>query len=125
MYILLLLVSALAGFAAAAKTPGSSFGIRGQNATFDYVIIGGGTAGLTVAARLAEDPSISVAVVEAGGFYEVDNGNRSVIPGMAFVGISTDPTQTPLSLIDWGFVTTPQAGADGRKLYYTRGTAPW
>jgi len=33
---------------------------------FDYVIIGGGTAGLTLAARLTEDPTISVAVLEAG-----------------------------------------------------------
>ncbi|KAJ3538477.1 hypothetical protein NM688_g6515 [Phlebia brevispora] len=33
---------------------------------FDYVVIGGGTAGLTVAARLVEDPSVSVAVLEAG-----------------------------------------------------------
>ena len=34
--------------------------------TFDYVVIGGGLSGLTVAARLAEDPSITVLVVEAG-----------------------------------------------------------
>ena len=31
------------------------FGIPGENATYDYVIIGGGTAGLTLATRLAED----------------------------------------------------------------------
>lgn len=34
--------------------------------TYDYVIIGGGTAGLVVAARLTEDPRIAVAVLEAG-----------------------------------------------------------
>lgn len=33
---------------------------------FDYVIIGGGTAGLVLAARLSENPNISVAVLEAG-----------------------------------------------------------
>lgn len=33
---------------------------------FDYVIIGGGTAGLTVAARLTEDAAVQVAVLEAG-----------------------------------------------------------
>lgn len=87
---------------------GTSFGYPGSNATFDYVIVGGGTAGLTVAARLAENPSLSVAVIEAGGFYEVDNGNRSVIPGLAVFYSGADPKDTQ-PLIDWGFVTTPQA----------------
>jgi len=54
---------------------GNSFGVPGVNASYDYVVIGGGTAGLTIAARLAEDESVSVAVIEAGSFYQVDNGN--------------------------------------------------
>ena len=54
---------------------GNSFGVPGTNATYDYVVIGGGTAGLTIAARLAEDSDVSVAVIEAGGFYQQDNGN--------------------------------------------------
>lgn len=53
----------------------NSFGVPGVNTTYDYVVIGGGTAGLTIAARLAEDSDVSVAVVEAGGFYQQDNGN--------------------------------------------------
>lgn len=53
----------------------NSFGVPGVNATYDYVIIGGGTAGLTIAARLAEDEEVSVAVIEAGGFYQIENGN--------------------------------------------------
>lgn len=40
----------------------------------------GGTAGLTIATRLAQNGSFSVAVVEAGSFYELGNGNRSQIP---------------------------------------------
>ena len=34
--------------------------------TFDYIVVGGGLTGITVAARLAENPSVSVLVVEAG-----------------------------------------------------------
>lgn len=86
---------------------GSSFGVPG-NASFDYVVVGGGTAGLTIAATLANDPSISVAVIEAGGFYEVDNGNISVIPGDATFFSGTSPSDTQ-PLVDWGFVTVPQA----------------
>lgn len=78
------------------------------NATFDYVIVGGGTAGLAIASRLAENPSLSVAVIEAGGFYEVDNGNLSTIPGYCTAFTGTDPSLTNPA-VDWGFVTVPQA----------------
>ena len=78
-----LTVLALAAQAASALNifeSGDSFGIPGKNASYDYVIVGGGTGGLTIAARLAEDKNVSVAVIEAGGFYQIDNGNgRSVI----------------------------------------------
>lgn len=49
---------------------GNNFGIWGQNASYDYVVVGGGTAGLALATRLAENTSLTVAVIEAGGFYE-------------------------------------------------------
>lgn len=86
---------------------GSSFGIPGDNATFDYVIVGGGNAGLTLAARLAEQQSGSVAVIEAGGFYEISNGNLSQVPmgAGAFTGTAKNDWQP---LIDWGYQTTPQ-----------------
>ena len=80
----------------------------GTNATFDYVVVGGGTAGLTLATRLASDSSNSVAVVEAGGFYEIDNGNRSVVPGYANFFTGSDPKNYQ-PLVDWGFTTIPQA----------------
>lgn len=87
---------------------GSSFGVPGANATFDYVIVGGGTAGLTIATRLAENSSLSVAVVEAGGFYEIDNGNLSIVPGLAGWFSGSDPKDFQ-PLVDWGFKTVPQA----------------
>lgn len=69
----------VAGSVSASGLYSNSFAVPGINATYDYVVIGGGTAGLTVAARLAEDQDVSVAVVEAGGFYQLENGNgRSV-----------------------------------------------
>lgn len=58
---------------------GNSFGIPG-NETYDFVIVGGGTAGLAMAMRLAEDGTQSVAVIEAGGFYQLESGNLSVVP---------------------------------------------
>ena len=87
---------------------GSAFGLPGTNASFDYVIIGGGTAGLTIATRLASTPGVSVAVVEAGGFYELDNGNRSVVPGYSNFYTGADPNNYQ-PLVDWGFTTVPQA----------------
>lgn len=86
---------------------GSSFGLP-ESQTFDYVVVGGGTAGLAIAARLAEDGSRSVAVIEAGTFYEIANGNLSQIPvyGPAFSGKS--PLEG-IPTVDWSFVTTPQA----------------
>ncbi len=102
--------AALCGFAslaAASRLLGSSFGVPGKNATFDYIVVGGGNAGLTIATRLAEQQSGRVAVVEAGTFYELSNGNLSQVPGSDNIWISKakDDWQP---LIDWGYVTTPQ-----------------
>lgn len=46
------------------------------DSTYDYVIVGGGTAGLTMAARLSEDSGTTVAVIEAGTFYQVRRNRR-------------------------------------------------
>lgn len=69
---------------------------------FDYVIIGGGTAGLVVARRLSEDPGTTVAVIEAGTFPEDVHGNWTQVPMYAgnFYHID-DPMM-------WPFQTTPQ-----------------
>ena len=84
---------------------GSYFGVANTPATYDYVIVGGGTAGLTLAQRLATNSS--VAVIEAGGFYEFDNGNTSEIP--AFSGTHTGSEATNINpLVDWRQYTIPQ-----------------
>ncbi|RAK94979.1 GMC family oxidoreductase [Aspergillus ibericus CBS 121593] len=99
---------------------GTSFGVAGRNATFDYIVVGGGTAGLTLATRLAEQQTGSVAVIEAGGFYEIDNGNLSQVPASAGQFTGRSPTDWQ-PLIDWGTVTTPQAGTYGTQAHYARG----
>jgi choline dehydrogenase-like flavoprotein len=86
---------------------GSHFGIIGFNASFDYVVIGGGTAGLTIATRLAQSGRFSVAVIEAGGFAEFDNGNLTSIPGNAAYYVGAAPTERN-PLIDWETYTEPQ-----------------
>ena len=69
---------------------------------FDYVIIGGGTAGLVLANRLTEDPATMVAVIEAGTFPESVHGNWTQVPLYAgnFYN-NEDPMM-------WPFITTPQ-----------------
>lgn len=101
---------------------GNNFGIAGQNATYDYIVVGGGTGGLAVAYRLAEDGTNTVAVIEAGGFYEIENGNMSVVPAYnQFYNYITPDSQWDAPLVDWGFLTTPQAGAQNQVFHYGRG----
>ncbi|KAG6918273.1 hypothetical protein DXG01_015647 [Tephrocybe rancida] len=71
---------------------------------YDYVIVGGGSAGLALAARLSEDPSKSIAVLEAGGSGN-DNSNITDL---------RLNRENYGSSVDWQFVTVPQAHAGGR-----------
>ncbi|KAJ5576130.1 hypothetical protein N7535_003056 [Penicillium sp. DV-2018c] len=84
--------------------------------TFDYVVVGGGTAGSAIATRLAQN-NFTVALIEAGGYYEVQS--LAEIPAAAVVPVGSDPT-TSLP-VDWGFVTRDQPGANGRAMHYARG----
>ncbi|KAE8168081.1 hypothetical protein BDV40DRAFT_295198 [Aspergillus tamarii] len=96
---------------------GSKEGIPGVDASFDYVVVGGGNAGVTLAARLAEQ-SFSVALVEAGGFYEIKYPLANA-PGAVAIGIGTDPMaiRTP---IDWGFLVNTGPGANSRTIHYEK-----
>jgi hypothetical protein len=99
---------------------GAATGLIGVQATYDYVIVGGGTAGLVMASRLSENSSLKIAVVEAGTLYEITDPIFSSTPAgdTVFVGASTTD-ENPL--YDWDFVTEPQAGANGRQVHYARG----
>jgi len=78
---------------------------------FDYVIVGGGSAGCVLAARLAEDPGVRVLLLEAGP--PADNVMEISIPAAY--------TRLFRSRYDWNFVTLPQERADGRPVYWPRG----
>lgn len=86
---------------------GSHFGVPGRSAIFDFVVIGGGTAGLTIARRLAQNSTFSVAIIEAGDFYEFSNGNLSEVPAYASFFTGNDPEQKNRQL-DWYHYTEPQ-----------------
>lgn len=81
--------------------------------SFDYVIIGGGTCGLTVANRLSETPGVTVAVIEAGG----DERNNPNVTSVAGFGLSYGTS------IDWQYHTAPQAYANNQEIDYHAGKA--
>lgn len=66
---------------------------------FDYIIVGGGTAGLTVANRLTEDANVRVLVIEAG--QDHSQNPLALTPGLV-AGMYGKPEY------DWNFSSTPQ-----------------
>ncbi|KAF2032262.1 alcohol oxidase [Setomelanomma holmii] len=79
---------------------------------YDYVVCGRGTAGLVIAARLTEDPNVTVTVLEAGG-----NGlNDLLIDGPNLFTQLYGKLQ-----YDWMFKTVPQEGTVGRTHGWVRG----
>ena len=84
----------------------------GQQSAVDYIIIGAGSAGCTLAARLTEDPNIRVALIEAGG------KDKSLFVRMP-AGVGN--LMREKGAYNWGFWTTPQKHMDGRRLFWPRG----
>ena len=82
---------------------------------FDYVIVGGGSAGSTLASRLSEDPKTSVCLLEAGG-----HGNGILVRAPAMV-VAMLPGHGKIN--NWALNTVPQPGLNGRRGYQPRGRA--
>ena len=79
--------------------------------TFDYVIVGAGSAGCTLAYRLSEDPEIRVLVLEAGGW---DRDPLISVPwGWGKILFER--------LHDWGYFTEPEPHMNGREIECARG----
>jgi choline dehydrogenase-like flavoprotein len=83
---------------------------------FDYVIVGGGSAGSVLAARLSEDPQTQVCLLEAGG---PDSSVLLHCPvGLALLA---NPHWPSYRKFNWAFETVPQPGLNGRRGYQPRG----
>jgi choline dehydrogenase-like flavoprotein len=85
--------------------------------TFDYVIVGGGTAGLILANRLSANPTTTVAVIEAGD-SAFNNPNVTYVPkSIAEFGLGFGTS------VEWGYTTKPQKYATNDTLPYWAGKA--
>jgi choline dehydrogenase len=79
----------------------------------DYLVIGAGSSGSVLVERLSADPSVQVLLVEAGASGEADPAVRTPGRWTSLLG----------SAYDWGYVTEPEPGLDGRSLAFPRGRA--
>ncbi|GGR41678.1 choline dehydrogenase [Nocardioides luteus] len=81
-----------------------------QEFTSDYVVVGAGSAGAVVAARLSEDPSVHVTLLEAG---PRDKSMKISVPAAFSKLFRTE--------LDWDYHTEPQPELGGRRIYWPRG----
>lgn len=79
--------------------------------TFDYVIVGAGSAGATLANRLSEDPTVTVCLLEAGPTHKHFSVST---PGLGLINMVTKTR-------NWGFETVPQNALNNRRTYQPRG----
>ncbi len=79
---------------------------------FDFIIIGGGSAGCVLASRLSEDGKNTVLLIEAGS-----NNHTPLVTMPA----GTAKILPKANNYNWGFLTTPQANLNNRQMYWPRG----
>lgn len=72
-----------------------------ESSSYDYIVIGGGTSGLTVANRLSEDPNVNVLIIEAGDSV-LNNPNVTTVDGYG-LAFGTE--------IDWQYQSVNQTYA--------------
>jgi choline dehydrogenase-like flavoprotein len=88
---------------------------REEHMEFDYVIVGGGSAGCVMAARLAENTKLRICLIEAGG----ENRNLAIRAPLGLAGLV--PAFPFFRFANWAFQTEPQTGLNGRRGYQPRG----
>ena len=77
--------------------------------SYDYIVVGAGSAGAVVASRLSEDASVRVLLIEAGGSHRHLNVQMPAAFAKQFK-----------TALDWEFYTEPEPFLDGRSLYHPR-----
>ena len=77
----------------------------------DFIVVGAGSAGCAVAARLSEEPATRVLLLEAGG----EDKNRWIHIPLGFGKTFADPS------VNWCYETEPDPGASGRRVFWPRG----
>ncbi|KAJ3743523.1 alcohol oxidase [Lentinula detonsa] len=110
-FALLTALSSVASSSAVCNV-GSNDPVAFSEISLDYLVIGGGTAGLAVASRLAEDTEVQVGVIEAGTFHRDD----PLIDVPVNVGLTEGNP-----LYDWDYTTIAQPGANGQSFAVPRG----
>ncbi|KAF5334168.1 hypothetical protein D9758_014833 [Tetrapyrgos nigripes] len=108
-FVALLVIAAVAPCLALIHDDSSTL----HKAQYDFVVVGGGTAGLVVANRLSESPEVSVLVIEGG----VSNTKDALNIQVPFFCTKATP-DTPF---DWNYSTTPQEALLNRSIPYRRG----
>jgi choline dehydrogenase len=78
---------------------------------FDYIVVGGGSAGCVLAGRLSEDPTITVCLLEAGG----PDKSAFIHAPLGFAATA------PLGIFNWNYESVPQPGLGGRRGFAPRG----